>query len=69
MFLKEENQVDTKVSEINIYLFYSFYYYFSHGYSCLLSAIQGMCAMITLALTSVLSVRHGDSTQQKGNSK
>ena len=69
MFLKEENQVETKVSEIDSYLFYSYYYYYTHGYSCLISAIQGMCPMITLALTSVLSVRHGDSTQQKGNSK
>ena len=69
MCLKEENQVETKVSEIDSYLFYSYYYYYTYGYSCLLSAIQGMCAIITLALTSVLSVRHGDSTRQKGNSK
>ena len=41
-----------KVSEIDSYLFYSFYYYYSHGYSCLHSAIQGMCPMMTLALTT-----------------
>ena len=40
-----------KISEIDSYLFYSYYYYYyTHGYSCLLSAIQGMCPMITLAL-------------------
>ena len=39
-----------KVGEIDRYLIYSYLYYYIHGYSCLLSAIQGMCTMITLAL-------------------
>ena len=52
MFLKEENQVETKVSEIDSCLFYSYYYYYTHGYSCLISAMQGIVPMMTLALTT-----------------
>ena len=49
-FLKEFRVQETRISEIDSYLFYAYYYYYYiHGYSCLISAIQGMWTMIKLA--------------------
>ena len=60
---REPDRVDN-VSEIDSYLSYNFCYYYTHGYSSLLSAIQGMCPIITLA-SKLVSVSDGDSSQQK----
>ena len=60
---REPDRVDN-VSEIDSYLSYNFCYYYTHGYSSLLSAIQGMRPIITLA-SKLVSVSDGDSTQQK----